>query len=133
MTRSVFGWSLPPGCTQRHIDEAFGGEAVCECCGHNVDSCICPECPYCGAAGDPACYNAGHESDDVRLRGKMEFTKPQLIGQSRLKIAGWQDQIVFEEQYIAHLESQLAEEELARQRNADKIDDHPSRRGSPDF
>ena len=25
MSRSVFGWDLPPGCTQRHIDEAFGG------------------------------------------------------------------------------------------------------------
>ena len=25
MTRNPFGWDLPPGCTQRHIDEAFGG------------------------------------------------------------------------------------------------------------
>ena len=25
MSRNVFGWDLPPGCTQRHIDEAFGG------------------------------------------------------------------------------------------------------------
>jgi hypothetical protein len=24
MSRSPFGWDLPPGCTQRHIDEAFG-------------------------------------------------------------------------------------------------------------
>ena len=24
MSRNVFGWDLPPGCTQRHIDEAFG-------------------------------------------------------------------------------------------------------------
>ena len=24
MPRNLFGWSLPPGCTQRHIDEAFG-------------------------------------------------------------------------------------------------------------
>lgn len=25
MSRNVFGWDLPPGCTQRMIDEAFGG------------------------------------------------------------------------------------------------------------
>lgn len=24
---SKFGWSLPPGCTQRHIDEAYGSSA----------------------------------------------------------------------------------------------------------
>jgi hypothetical protein len=28
MARSPFGWSLPPGCTQRQIDEAFGDEGV---------------------------------------------------------------------------------------------------------
>ena len=25
MSRRMFGWDLPPGCTQRHIDEAAGG------------------------------------------------------------------------------------------------------------
>lgn len=25
MSRSVFGWDLPPGCSQRMIDDAFGG------------------------------------------------------------------------------------------------------------
>lgn len=25
MPNSVFGWDLPPGCTQRDIDNAFGG------------------------------------------------------------------------------------------------------------
>jgi len=24
MTQRIFGWDLPPGCTQRHIDEAAG-------------------------------------------------------------------------------------------------------------
>ena len=28
--RSVFGWDLPPGCTQRHIDEAAGGDSAAE-------------------------------------------------------------------------------------------------------
>lgn len=26
MSRSPFGWDLPPGCTQRHIDEAVGAD-----------------------------------------------------------------------------------------------------------
>lgn len=26
----LFGWDLPPGCTQRHIDEAFGGDPHAE-------------------------------------------------------------------------------------------------------
>ena len=30
----MIGWNLPPGCTQRDIDEAFGDDSVCEVCGH---------------------------------------------------------------------------------------------------
>jgi hypothetical protein len=51
------GFNLPPGCTSRMIDEALGLDTPCEVCGGlpEVD-CICPECPECGAWGDPACY-----------------------------------------------------------------------------
>ena len=28
MSRSTFGWDLPPGCTNRHIEEAFGCDMV---------------------------------------------------------------------------------------------------------
>lgn len=31
-------------------------EGPCDVCGEFVDSCICPECPECGAQGDPHCY-----------------------------------------------------------------------------
>jgi hypothetical protein len=31
----------------------------CEVCGIEAGACICPECPECGTAGDPACYE-GH-------------------------------------------------------------------------
>jgi hypothetical protein len=60
--RNPFGWSLPPGCTHRHIDEAFGIDRPCEICGGNPDAneCICPECTVCGAYGDPYCYEKGH-------------------------------------------------------------------------
>jgi hypothetical protein len=30
MTHSIFGWSLPPGCSHRDIEEAMGGNAELE-------------------------------------------------------------------------------------------------------
>ena len=54
-----FGWSLPPGCS---FNDLPGNQPVspCECCGRDVEAangCICPECPECGATGDPNCYS----------------------------------------------------------------------------
>ena len=34
-------------------------DAPCTVCGAAPEDCVCPECPKCGAAGDPACYAAG--------------------------------------------------------------------------
>lgn len=51
--RSVFGWSLPPGCSYSDIDP---DEGPCEICGMSLDNCICPECPVCESIGDPKCY-----------------------------------------------------------------------------
>jgi hypothetical protein len=56
--RNMFGWDLPPGCTQRQIDEAAGVGCSCDVCGNAVEDCICPECPECGCLGDPGCYEA---------------------------------------------------------------------------
>lgn len=91
MTRSVFGWDLPPGCTQRMIDEAFGGEGPCECCGRAAEECICPECPDCSRTGDPGCY----EHHTI-----AEFTTDQLIGQTRLRISRLEEQIADEKHYL---------------------------------
>ena len=37
MSRHIFGWDLPPGCTNADIDRAFGGDDVereeCDTCG----------------------------------------------------------------------------------------------------
>lgn len=49
-------WNLPPGCTNRMIDEAAGAFDICECCAHPVDDCICPECVICEEVGNPVCY-----------------------------------------------------------------------------
>ena len=75
MGRNIFGWSYPPGCTQRHIDEAYGMEGPCECCGKDVDHCICPECPECGTHGDPFCYP----------KHGLKYTKEQIDGQIKLQ------------------------------------------------
>lgn len=37
-------------------DPAADYEGACEVCGHDVAGCICPECPVCGAQGDPKCH-----------------------------------------------------------------------------
>src|ERR1700720_3365653 len=51
MSRSVFGWSYPPGCSGPPDDEG-----PCAVCGNGVDDCTCPECPICKTIGDPHCY-----------------------------------------------------------------------------
>ena len=100
MSRSVFGWSLPPGVTQRMIDEQCES-GPCACCGGDVDTdnCICIECPTCGSAGDPNCYKptgkGGHG---------LKFNRSQVIGQTQLKIGLLQEQISDHQMYIAWLE-----------------------------
>ena len=71
----IFGWSLPPGCTHRMIDEAYGQEGPCECCGKMVDDCICEECLQCGEYGDPKCYKSHG----------MIYSTEQLSGQHELQ------------------------------------------------
>lgn len=66
----IFGWDLPPGCTMRDIENAFGAEEPCATCGEFVDACICPACPVCGEVGDLGCY---------AVHG-LQFTEAQLAG-----------------------------------------------------
>lgn len=42
MREPNFGWDLPPGCTQRDIDDAFGSPDIDECEAHEPD-----DDPYC--------------------------------------------------------------------------------------
>jgi hypothetical protein len=53
---SIFGWSYPPGAANDPNAPWNQGDGPCDVCGEPVDACICPECPVCGAQGDPACY-----------------------------------------------------------------------------
>ena len=99
---SKFGWSLPPGCTQRHIDEAAGGDAQCELCGLEAGACECPECPVCGEHGNPNCY------EDLWQPGKPpdhggQLNNKQEIARARMRIDNLRRQIIDEEQFIEYI------------------------------
>ena len=47
----IFGWSYPPGCHGTPFDEP----CFCSICLHDVEDCVCPECPVCGEQGNPKC------------------------------------------------------------------------------
>lgn len=79
MTRSIFGWSLPPGVSMRDIDPP---EFPCLVCGHMSESCICPECPDCGVCGDPDCYDRGHPSDYPAAEVQLQRNEAQILGRA---------------------------------------------------
>ena len=103
MVRHPFGWDLPPGVTQRHIDEAFGGdEGPCQCCGHDPADCICPECPICGEQGNPDCYK--------NHKHKIAFNREQLIGQAKMRIRELREKLQDEEMFLAYMEEHPEED-----------------------
>ena len=104
--RSKFGWDLPPGVTQRHIDEAFGGdEGPCQCCGSDPADCLCTECQACGEQGNPNCYKPWPEGG----HGKV-YTNAQRIGQAKMRIALYREKIQDEEMFVAYMESHPEED-----------------------
>lgn len=81
MGRSIFGWSYPPGCSGPP-EEQMGSE-VCEVCGHDTDTCICPECPKCKAVGDVRCYDGGYQYIWSKRYQKQTKRKVQPHGMKR--------------------------------------------------
>jgi len=55
--RHVFGWDYPPGAAGDPSApwNQDSDEPPCAVCDRPLDECLCPECPVCGAVGDPAC------------------------------------------------------------------------------
>lgn len=86
--------NLPPGVTDAMIERHFD-PGQCECCGRHADDCICPECPVCGQAGNPYCYDHGH----------LKPTYEQVLGAQRARIARAQDNLDTEKMYLQWLES----------------------------
>jgi hypothetical protein len=134
MSRGIFGWDLPPGVTQRMIDEAFGIEAPCDVCGKSVDDCICPECETCQSVGDPRCYDGvparRDPTDAVQLTAGvpshgLDRTPEQIASFEAFKKAQDDEAAMWAEQ----------EAEADRQREADRIDgyDRDDLGESPDF
>lgn len=104
--RHVFGWSLPPGVTQRMIDEAAGGYdgQPCDVCGYDVDHCICPECPVCGSYGDPHCYEPS-EGEHHGLHRTPDQEEAFALACKR-----WEEEARQEQEALAR----LVEEEMRR-------------------
>ena len=99
----LFGWDLPPGVTQRHIDEQAGVSEICEVCGYVVGKCVCPECPVCSMNGNPDCYNEG----TIRAAHGLEKSKAQQIGYAKRQIIELKERISEHEQFIAWAEDNL--------------------------
>ena len=93
--------NLPPGVTDRMIDEAFGADEQCAVCKCGIEDCVCPECLVCKEAGNPACYKPG-PLHLVFLR----LNKTQLMSRSKAKIAELQERIQDEGYYQAWLADQ---------------------------
>jgi hypothetical protein len=88
--RSVFGWSLPPGCTSQMIDEAAGVDQPCAICCMDVADCCCPECPECGEQGNPNCYHSVEDTTDFPVIKKsghgLKLNKEQALSRQRAVI-----------------------------------------------
>ena len=56
---SIFGWSYPPGAATDPSAPYNQIDEPCGVCGQWESECVCPECPTCGAIGDPLCYDGG--------------------------------------------------------------------------
>lgn len=104
--------NLPPGVTNRMIEEAAGGNGPCQCCGNDPADCICPECPVCSEYGNPNCYtNARHYDTQVEVLvdsedwHKLTYNREQLIGQAKLRIYNLRLRLSDEEDELARLQN----------------------------
>lgn len=93
--------NLPPGVSDRMIDQAFGADEQCVVCKCGVEDCICPECPHCGEMGNPACYVASSQHLTF-----LRLNKAQLMNRSKVKIAELEERIQDEEHYQVFLVEQ---------------------------
>ena len=101
--RNVFGWSLPPGCSNRDIDEAAGVDQPCAVCIMDVADCCCPECPTCGSQGDPACYEISDSLNAIDKGHGLKLNKEQVIAREEAYIRSIQQR---------HLEEQMVLDQI---------------------
>ena len=65
----IFGWSYPPGVTGVPGDEEY----PCEVCRQLPSDCVCPDCEFCGVAGDPDCYATSLEARHGLIRSPEQL------------------------------------------------------------
>ena len=110
MSRSIFGWSLPPGCTHRMIEEQCE-EGPCAVCAMDPADCICLECPECGAQGDPKCYEPRHSEkhwDGPNGHG-LKLNKAQCLSRQRAVIYAAKQRVQDEEMALHCMEESSEE------------------------
>ena len=108
MTRNVFGWSLPPGCTSRMIDEAAGVDQPCAVCCKDPADCCCPECYECGEQGNPGCYGR-YLGEGIGGHG-LKLNKEQALARQRAVIYAAKQRVQDEEMVYAAIENSDKEE-----------------------
>lgn len=77
--------------THRQVDEASGPDIPCDVCGLEAGACICPVCSVCGVAGNPECYDPGHDTAEGGVR--LTPSPDQEIGRLKLYIQDLEDQL----------------------------------------
>lgn len=94
MRRGIFGWDLPPGCTQKMIDDQCA-EGPCAVCALPVEDCVCPECPVCHQNGDPACYkNHGLKLNKQQVIHRQEariYQAELRVGEEKMVLDMYKD------------------------------------------
>lgn len=66
------------------------------------DECLCPECPTCGAVGDPHCYvgkDAGHWLVET----------PEQLAQKAAMLKAWETEARLEAQALAEIHARHEE------------------------
>jgi|SRR6516225_285799 hypothetical protein len=98
MSRSIFGWSYPPGAANDPNAPWNQDDGPCAVCGKDMDHCVCPECKVCGSCGDPNCYKreGGHD---------LKLSLEQIVGRERVRLNRFKEQVAEQEDYIQQLES----------------------------
>jgi hypothetical protein len=104
------------------IDEAYGVEGPCECCGKFVDDCICEACPRCDTYGDPNCYK----------EHGMEYTAEQLAGQEELEEHYRAEREREDAMYREYLEEEKYDGEQEERKLRLRYDDKEVFRGNSD-
>jgi predicted amidophosphoribosyltransferase len=79
MSRSIFGWSYPPGAAGDPNAPWNQHDGACDVCGQNLDNCICPECPVCLEVGNPACYKVDPAMNAIHLNLKHDRPDHGLV------------------------------------------------------